>query len=86
MIEINLLPGSGKKAKKGGGGGAKLNLGASLQSLRGKVRDPWLLGAIGCSVVAIAATYAHPALARRHDPAVHIPSGSEPNLSESRRT
>src|SRR3954471_16086005 len=56
MIEINLLPGSGKKAKKSGGGGAKLNLGASLQSLRGKVRDPWLLGAIGCSVVAIAAT------------------------------
>ena len=56
MIEINLLPGSGKKAKKSGGGGAKLNLGASLQSLRGKVRDPWLLGAMGCSVVAIAAT------------------------------
>ncbi|MBW8768466.1 MAG: PilN domain-containing protein [Gemmatimonadetes bacterium] len=55
MIEINLLPGSGKKAKKSSGG-AKLNLGASLQSLRGKVRDPWMLGAIGTSVVAVLAT------------------------------
>jgi type IV pilus assembly protein PilN len=55
MIEINLLPGSGKKAKKGSGG-AKLNLGASLESLRGKVRDPWMLGAIGSSVVAVLLT------------------------------
>jgi hypothetical protein len=29
MIEINLIPGSGKKAKKGGGGGAKFHFGAS---------------------------------------------------------
>ncbi len=56
MIEINLVPGSGKKAKKGSGGGAKLNLGASLASLRGKVRDPWMLGAIGSSVVAVLVT------------------------------
>jgi Tfp pilus assembly protein PilN len=55
MIEINLLPGSGKKAKKSGGG-AKLNIGASLGSLRGKVRDPWLLSAIGCGVIAFLAT------------------------------
>jgi Tfp pilus assembly protein PilN len=55
MIEINLLPGSGKKAKKSSGG-AKLNLGASLESLRGKIRDPWMLGAIGSSVVAVLAT------------------------------
>src|SRR4051812_49245557 len=55
MIEINLLPGSGKKAKKGSGG-AKLNIGATLESLRGKVRDPWMLGAIGCSLVAVLAT------------------------------
>src|SRR5689334_21984777 len=53
MIEINLLPGSGKKAKKSGGG-ASLNIGASLASLRGKVRDPWLLSAIGCGVIAFA--------------------------------
>jgi Tfp pilus assembly protein PilN len=55
MIEINLLPGSGKKAKKGSGG-AKLNLGASLDSLRGKVRDPWMLGAIGSCLIAVLAT------------------------------
>jgi Tfp pilus assembly protein PilN len=55
MIEINLIPGSGKKAKKSGGG-VKLNLGASLESLRNKVRDPWMLGAIGCSVLAVGVT------------------------------
>ena len=55
MIEINLLPGSGKKAKKGSGG-AKLNLGASLDSLRGKVRDPWMLGAVGSCLIAVLAT------------------------------
>ena len=56
MIEINLIPGSGKKAKKSGGGGAKLNLGASLGNLKAKVRDPFMLGAIGSAVVAILAT------------------------------
>ena len=55
MIEINLVPGSGKKAKKGSGG-AKLNIGASLGSLRSKIRDPWMLGAIGSSLVAVLAT------------------------------
>ena len=44
MIEINLLPGGGKKARKGGG--PKLNLGASLASIRDKVREPWLIGAV----------------------------------------
>jgi Tfp pilus assembly protein PilN len=54
MIEINLLPGTGKKAKKGGGGGggAKLNLGASLANLKSRVRDPWMLGALGSVVFA----------------------------------
>jgi type IV pilus assembly protein PilN len=55
MIEINLVPGSGKKAKKGSGG-AKMNLGASLGGLRGKIRDPWMLGAIGSSLVAVLVT------------------------------
>ena len=55
MIEINLLPGSGKKAKKSSGG-AKLNLGASLESLRGKIRDPWMLGAIASGLVAVLVT------------------------------
>src|SRR5829696_4708432 len=58
MIEINLLPGSGKKAKKGsgGGGGASLNLGASFANLKNKIRDPWLIGAMGSAVVAALVT------------------------------
>jgi Tfp pilus assembly protein PilN len=56
MIEINLIPGTGKKSKKGGGGGAKLNLAASLGNLKSKIRDPYMLGAIGSAVVAILVT------------------------------
>jgi Tfp pilus assembly protein PilN len=55
MIEINLLPGSGKKSKKGGGGGAKLNLGASLENLKSRIRDPYLIGAIVSAVIAAVA-------------------------------
>ena len=56
MIEINLIPGTGKKSKKGGGGGAKPSLGASLGNLKSKIRDPYMLGAIGSAVVAILVT------------------------------
>ena len=56
MIEINLIPGTGKKSKKGGGGGAKLSLGATFGNLKSKVRDPYMLGAIGSAVVAILVT------------------------------
>ena len=55
MIEVNLNPGTGKKkAKKGGGGGggSKNSLGASLANLKSRVRDPWMLGALGSAVVA----------------------------------
>src|SRR5436190_16813964 len=55
MIEINLVPGTGRKSKKGGGG-AKLNLGASLGSLKARIRDPYMLGAIGSALVAILVT------------------------------
>jgi Tfp pilus assembly protein PilN len=55
MIEINLLPGSGKKARKGSAG-PKMNLGASLGNLRNRIRDPWLIGAIGSAGLALAAT------------------------------
>jgi Tfp pilus assembly protein PilN len=55
MIQVNLIPGSGKKAKKGGGG-AKLDLAASLGTLKSKIRDPYMLGAIGSAVVAILVT------------------------------
>src|SRR3954471_16126523 len=44
MIEINLLPGSGKK-KKSGGGGAKLNIGALFAGLSEKVKDKYLAAA-----------------------------------------
>jgi Tfp pilus assembly protein PilN len=58
MIQVNLIPGSGKKSKKGsgGGGGKKLSLGASLGNLKSKVRDPFMLGAVGSAIVAILAT------------------------------
>jgi Tfp pilus assembly protein PilN len=56
MIHVNLIPGTGKKAKKGGGGGSKFDLGAALGNLKTKVRDPFMLGAIGSAVVAILAT------------------------------
>src|SRR5215218_395026 len=55
MIEINLLPGSGKKSKKSGGGGAKLNLGASFDNLKSRIRDPYLIGALVSAVVAAVA-------------------------------
>jgi len=57
MIEVNLIPGTGKKSKKSGGGsGPKLKLGASLGNLKSRIRDPFMLGAIGSAVVAILAT------------------------------
>jgi len=55
MIEINLLPGSGKKAKKSGGGAAALNLGASLSNLKARIRDPYLIGALASAVIAAVA-------------------------------
>ena len=54
MIEINLLPGSGKKGKaKGGGGGA--DIGAAFRGFASKVTDPFLLGAVASGVLAAAA-------------------------------
>ena len=44
MIEINLLPGAGRKAQRKGRG---LALGAMFAGIVAKVRDPWLLGAVG---------------------------------------
>lgn len=52
MIEINLVPGGGKRARKGGG--PTLNIGATIANLREKVREPWLVGAIASGVVAVA--------------------------------
>ena len=56
MIGINLLPGTGQKARRSSGGGLpKLDIAASIASLRERIRDPWLIGAIGATIVAVAA-------------------------------
>jgi Tfp pilus assembly protein PilN len=56
MIEINLLPGSGKKKSSRGGGGAarKINLGAIFANITQKIRDPWLISAVGAVVLSVA--------------------------------
>ncbi len=52
MIEINLLPGVGRK-KRGGGSGAGLR--GAFAGAAGKIRDPYLLGAVGCAAAALMA-------------------------------
>jgi len=51
MIEINLLPGTGKKARKGGGGGSSVDVRAMLASIAAQIKDPYLIG--GVSVAAL---------------------------------
>ena len=54
MIEINLLPGTGKKGKSKGGG-ASFDAGATFRGFAAKVTDPFLLGAVASGVLAAAA-------------------------------
>jgi Tfp pilus assembly protein PilN len=56
MIEINLLPGSGKKksGRSGGGAARKINFGALLAGITEKIRDPWLISAVASVVLSIA--------------------------------
>ncbi len=57
MIEINLLPGSGKKKSgrsSGGGAASKINFGALLAGITQKIRDPWLISAVGSVVLSVA--------------------------------
>jgi len=54
MIQINLLPGAGRKTRKGAG--PKRDLGATLGSLRTRVRDPWMLAAVACCVLGVGAS------------------------------
>lgn len=49
MIEINLLPGSGKKTRSKGAG---LNFSELASGLASRVKDPLLLGAIGSAMLA----------------------------------
>ena len=53
MIEINLLPGSGKKARKGGG--TRMDVGAMLAGVRNRIREPWLIAAVAVSALTLAA-------------------------------
>jgi Tfp pilus assembly protein PilN len=52
MIEINLVPGARRKARRGGG--AKFDFGASMSSVRDKIREPWLIGGVAVATLAIA--------------------------------
>jgi Tfp pilus assembly protein PilN len=52
MIQINLLPGAGRKSRKGPG--PKMDLGAAFSGIRGRVRDPWLIGLTASVVIAVA--------------------------------
>ena len=55
MIEINLLPGSGKKksSRSGGGAARTINFGAIIANITQKIRDPWLISAVGSVVVSV---------------------------------
>ena len=55
MIEINLLPGAGKKKSRGGrAAGRGIDLGAFAASIVGKVKDPWLVGGIATAAGVVA--------------------------------
>lgn len=53
MIEINLLPGARRKAKHAGG--ARMDFGALLASGRERVKEPWLLGSVVVTAIALVA-------------------------------
>ena len=60
MIEINLLPGTKKKSRKGGGGSAgasmpKFDFAAWFDSMRGRIREPWLIAGVTITVLTVAA-------------------------------
>jgi Tfp pilus assembly protein PilN len=50
MIEINLLP--GQTPKKGGRGGAGVDLGGAAAAIGASVKDPWLIGAVASVLLA----------------------------------
>src|SRR4051812_16820103 len=61
MIEINLLPGTKKKSRRGGGGGGgggvsmpKFDFAAWIESVKKRVKEPWLIGGVLVSAVALA--------------------------------
>ena len=61
MIEINLLPGTKKKGRRGGGGGGgasltmpKVDFAAWMESMRERIREPWLIGGVASMAIAVA--------------------------------
>jgi Tfp pilus assembly protein PilN len=52
MIEINLLPGVRRKARRGGA--SKFDMAASMASIRERIREPWLIGGVAVAALAIA--------------------------------
>ncbi len=52
MIEINLLPGSRKKARSRG---PSINIGDTFRDIASRVRDPWMISAVAGVAVGIAA-------------------------------
>ncbi len=57
MIGINLQPGTARKTRRSSGGRSvpKLDIAASIASLRERIRDPWMIAAVGVTVIAVAA-------------------------------
>lgn len=51
MIEINLLPGARRKARRGGA--TKVDIGASIAAIRERIREPWLIGAVAVTVLSV---------------------------------
>ena len=52
MIEINLLPGARRKSKRGG---ASIDFGASMAAMRERIREPWLIGSVAVTALALLA-------------------------------
>ncbi|HMS01671.1 MAG TPA: PilN domain-containing protein [Gemmatimonadaceae bacterium] len=53
QIQVNLLPGAKKAGKSARG--ASLSLGSAFKGLGSQIKDPWMLGAAGAVVLAVAA-------------------------------
>ena len=55
MIGINLLPGTGRKVRRssGGGGMPKIDIAGSLAGLRQRIGEPWLIGAVVATAIAV---------------------------------
>src|SRR5947209_2182858 len=53
MIEINLLPGVRREARRGGGL-PRFDMAASMASVRERIREPWIIGGVTVGALALA--------------------------------